>query len=142
MRYVLDASAALCWVLPRPNSGKAVQLLADFQTATHELIAPSVFPGEVASALTKAERQKLIPVGDARPLLGRVMRTPPAVHPYEPLLARAVDISSQTRSGLYDCLYFALAVREGCALVTDDQELVANLTPHFPFFLPRPLVRR
>jgi predicted nucleic acid-binding protein len=136
MRYVLDASAALCWVLPRPNSGKALQLRADFQNAVHELIAPSVFSGEVASALTKAERQKLIPVGDARPLLGRVMRTPPIMHPYEPLLDRAVDISSQTRSGLYDCLYVALAEREGCELVTDDQKLVANLKPHFPFIVP------
>ena len=99
MRYVLDASVALCWVLPRPNSGKAVQLRADFQAAVHELIAPSIFSGEVASALTKAERQKLIPVGDARPLLGQVMLTPPAMHPYEPLLVRAVDISSQTASG-------------------------------------------
>jgi predicted nucleic acid-binding protein len=99
MRYVLDASAALCWVLPRPNSGKSLQLRADFQNAVHELIAPSVFSGEVASALTKAERQKLIPVGDARPLLGRVMRTPPIMHPYELLLDRAVDISSQPAPG-------------------------------------------
>ena len=136
MRYVLDASAALCWVLPRPNSGKALQLRADFQNAVHELIAPSVFSGEVASALTKAERQKLIPVGDARPLLGRVMRTLPIMYPYEPLLDRALDISSQTRSGLYDCLYVALAEREGCELVTDDQKLIANLKPHFPFIIP------
>ena len=136
MRYVLDASAALCWVLPRPNSGKALQLRADFQNAVHDLIAPSVFSGEVASALTKAERQKLIPVGDARPLLGRVMRTLPVMRPYEPLLDRAVDISSQTRSGLYNCLYVALAEREGCELVTDDQKLVANLTPHFSFIVP------
>lgn len=136
MRYVLDASVALNWVLPRPNSGKALQLRADFQNAIHELLAPSVFPGEIASALTKAERQKLIPIGDARPLLGRVMRTPPAMPPYEPLLARAVDISSQTRGGLYDCLYVALAEREGCERVTDDQKLVANLTPHFPFVVP------
>ena len=136
MRYVLDASAALCWVLPRPNSDMALQLRADFQRAVHELIAPSIFPGEIASALTKAERQKLIPLGDARPLLGQVMRTPPVMHPYEPLLDRAVDISSQTRSGLYDCLYVALAEREGCELVTDDQKLIANLKPHFPFIVP------
>jgi len=89
-----------------------------------------------ASALTKAERQKLIPAGDARPLLGRVMRTPPVMLPYEPLLDRAVDISSQTRSGLYDCLYVALAEREGCERVTDDQKLIANLKPHFPFIVP------
>jgi predicted nucleic acid-binding protein len=136
MRYVLDASAALCWVLPRPNSGKALQLQADFQNAVHELIAPSVFSGEVASALTKEERQRIIPVGDARPLLVRVMRTPPDMHPYEPLLDRAVDISSHTRSGLYDCLYVALAEREGCELVTDDQKLIANLKPHFSFVVP------
>jgi predicted nucleic acid-binding protein len=135
MRYVLDASAALCWVLPRLNSGKALQLRADFQNAVHEMIAPSVFSGEVASALTKAERQKLIPVGDARPLLGRVMRTPPVMRPYEPLLDRAVDISSKTRSGLYDYLYAVLAEREGCELVTDDQKLIANLKPHFPFIV-------
>ncbi len=127
MRYVLDASAAFCWVLPRPNSGKALQLRADFQNTRHELIAPSVFSGEVASALTKAERQRLIPVGYAHPLLGRVMRTPPVTHRYESLLDRAVDISSQTRSGLYDCLYVALAEREECELVTDDQKLLANL---------------
>lgn len=136
MRYVLDASAALCWVFPRPHSAKALQLRTDFQSAVHELIAPSIFPGEVASALTKAERQKLIPVGDARPLLGRIMRTPPVMHAYEPLIDRAVDISSHTRNGLYDCLYVALAEREGCELVTDDQKLIANLKPLFPFIVP------
>ena len=55
------------------------------------------------------------------------------MHPYEPLLDRAVDISSQTRSGLYDV---ALAEREGCELVTDDQKLIANLKPHFPIIVP------
>ncbi len=136
MKYVLDVSAALCWVLPRPNSGKALQLRADFQNAIHELVAPSVFAGEAASALTKAERQNLIAIGDARALLGQVMRTAPLMHPYELLLDRAVDISSRTRSGLYDCLYVALAEREGCELVTDDQKLIANLKLLFPLILP------
>lgn len=58
------------------------------------------------------------------------------MHPYEPLLARAVDISSQTHGGLYDCLYVALAEREGCELVTDDQKLIANLKPQFTFIVP------
>jgi predicted nucleic acid-binding protein len=64
------------------------------------------------------------------------MRTPPVLHPYEALLDRAVDISSQTRSGLYDCLYVALAEREGCDLVTDDQKLIANLKPLFSLIVP------
>jgi len=60
----------------------------------------------------------------------------PSCTPYEPLLGRAVEISSKTRSGLYDCLYVALAEREVCKLVTDDQKLLANLKPLFPFIVP------
>jgi predicted nucleic acid-binding protein len=90
----------------------------------------------VKSALTKAERQKLIQIGQARLLLADILALPPVTHPFEPLLGRAVEISSQCRSGPYDCLYVALAEREGCQKVTDDQKLIANLTPQFPFILP------
>ena len=99
----------------------------------HELLAPSVFPGEIANALTKAERQKLIAVGDARPLIAKVLRTPPVLYPYEPLLLRATDISSQMTCGFYDCLYVALAEREGIELITADDKLVNSLQTTMPF---------
>jgi predicted nucleic acid-binding protein len=136
MKYVLDVSAALCWVLPRPASPRAVRLRDEGRRGVHALIAPSIFPAEAASALTKAERQKLIRVGQAGILLADVLTTPPTMHPYEPLLARAVDVSSQSRAGLYDCLYVALAEREGCEFVTDDQKLIGHLRQHFPFIVP------
>ena len=136
MTYVLDVSAALCWVLPRPASSRAVQLRDECRRGLHTLLAPSIFPAEAASALTKAERQKLVPVGQASILLADILATCPALHPYEPLLGRAVDISSQSRGGLYDCLYVALAEREGSELVTDDQKLIATLKPRFPFIVP------
>src|SRR6266550_2336029 len=69
MKYVLDASVALSWVIPRPLTSKALALRDDFRNHIHELIAPSTFGAEVASGLTKAERQKLIPVGDGVHLL-------------------------------------------------------------------------
>jgi predicted nucleic acid-binding protein len=53
--------------------------------------------------------------------------SPRALPPDEP------EISSQTRHGFYDCLYVALAEREGCELVTADQRLINNLGPAFPF---------
>jgi predicted nucleic acid-binding protein len=135
MRYVLDVSAALCWVLPRPASRRAVQLRDEYSRGVHSLIAPSIFPAEAASACTKAERQKLITVGQASLLLADIFTTPPLMSPYEPLLARAVQISSQSRGGLYDCLYIALAEQEGCRFVTDDRKLIANLVPQFPFIV-------
>jgi predicted nucleic acid-binding protein len=136
MRYSFDASVALCWVVPRAHSGKALRLRADYQRAVHDLIAPSHFPAEVASALTKSERQGVIPAGQALPLLDDVVNDLPVLYPYAPLLRRATEISSRYRAGLYDCLYVALAERENCELITADDKLVRNLQPHFPFIIP------
>lgn len=46
MKYVLDASVAIAWVLPRPLTAKALQLRAEYLKGIHELIAPDIFPGE------------------------------------------------------------------------------------------------
>lgn len=136
MRFVLDASAAICWVIRRPLTPQALRLRDDYRRQVHELLAPAIFLDEIAGALTKAERQQDIPVGQAATLYVQLLTTPPKLVPHGPLIARAIDISSQTRSAYYDCLYVALAEREGCGFVTDDQRLVNNLRPHFPFIVP------
>lgn len=136
MKYVLDASVALCWAIPRPLTPKALQLRDEYQRKVHELLAPAIFLDEVASALTKAERQKEIAVGQAAPLYINVMNSPPALVPHATLIARAIDISSRTRSAFYDCLYVALAERQGCELVTADDKLVRNLQARFHFIVP------
>ena len=64
------------------------------------------------------------------------MNSPPILIAHAPPIARAIDISSRTRSGYYDCLYVALAEQEGCQLITADQKSVNNLAPHFPFIVP------
>jgi predicted nucleic acid-binding protein len=114
-------------------SDKADAIRQDFKNAIHELLAPDVFPIEVAHALTRAERQGRVPVGDAKGLLFDVLTTAPQLHPYIPLLSRAVDISSQIRIGVYDCLYLALAEREQCELVSADDRFVNNVQKDFPF---------
>jgi predicted nucleic acid-binding protein len=136
MNYILDASVALCWVIRRPLTPKALRLRDDYRLSVHRLLAPSIFPAEAASALTKSERQKLIPIGRARLLLDDILSDLPQIYPFEPLLRRATDLSSQTRAGLYDCLYVALAEREGCELITADERLLNSLGRPFPFVIP------
>jgi predicted nucleic acid-binding protein len=136
MRYVLEASVALKWVLPEPLADRAQQLRDDFQKHVHELLAPDLFAVETAHALTRAERQKIIPVGHAAGFLANILSTCPLLHPYLPLLTRATDISSQLRVGVHDCVYVALAEREKCELVTADDRLVKNLQPLFAFITP------
>lgn len=136
MKYVLDASVAVKWELPEADSAKAIALRDDFRWAIHEFLAPDTFPAEVAHALLKAERKRLIPVGSALPKLADVMRVLPRLHPILPdLLPRAAVIASQARIGIYDCLYVALAEKEACKLVTADTRLVAALQGQYPFIV-------
>jgi len=133
MRYVLDSSAAIQWVLPEKDSAKAIRLRDDYHNAIHELLAPDIFPAEMLNALTKAERTKRI--GDARILFQSIIADTPVLHPYLPLRDRAGEVASRFRVALYDCLYLALAEREACELVTSDTRFLNNLRPHFPFLV-------
>jgi len=135
MKYVIDASVALKWVLTEPDSPKAISLRADFRNQIHELLAPDVFTVEVAHALTRAERKGLIKTPQAIRLLADVLSTPiPMVH-FRPLLSRAISISSALRCGVYDCIYVALAEQENCELITADDKLVKTLGTIFPFLI-------
>jgi predicted nucleic acid-binding protein len=136
MRYVLDSSVAFKWAVPETDSAKAVQLRDDARNAVHELLAPDVFPVEVAHALTRAERQLRVaaPAGWAAWL--SIMNDAPQLKPSLALMPRAYAISSQMRIGVYDCLYVALAEREACEFITADDRLVRNLQGRFAFIVP------
>ncbi len=133
MKYVLDSNVALKWVLRENISDKARQLRIDYQQKIHELLAPDVFPIEVAHALARSERRGIITPAQGPMFLADILASQPQLHPYVPLLWRAYAIASQARIGVYDCLYVALAEREGCELVTADDRLVRTLQPTFLF---------
>ena len=90
MRYALDASVALKWVLDEPDSPKARRLRDGFRRQVHELIAPDTLPVEVAHSLAKAERRGIIVPAEAPRLLAIVLSTSPQLHPYLPLLSKAL----------------------------------------------------
>ena len=79
MKYVLDSSVALKWVLPEQDSDKARQIRDEYRTAVHDLIAPDIFPVEVGHPLSKYERRGLL--HDAEGLWNDVMTTCPSLLP-------------------------------------------------------------
>src|SRR5713101_7233822 len=133
MKYVLDSSVAFKWEVPETDSHKANLLRDDFRNAIHELLGPDLLPLELAHALTRAERQGRIAIGQADLFWTDAMTTPPVLLPSLPLAIRAIAISSQMRIGVYDCLYIALAEREKCDFITSDDKLVNNVQKQFPF---------
>jgi predicted nucleic acid-binding protein len=124
MKYVLDANVALRWVISEPHSDKAAALRDGFQRGMHELLATDFFPYEVANALTRAERRRVIPQGQASVLLDDVLADCPYLHDVFPLLTKATDLASQARASIYDCLYLALAEEHDCPFVTADRKLL------------------
>jgi predicted nucleic acid-binding protein len=130
MKYVLDSNVGLKWLLTEADSDKAIRIRNDFQRQVHDLIAPDVFPVEVAHSLTKAERQGRITPAEGRSHFRSMIAILPALHPYLPLLPRAYELSSQARIGVYDCLYVALIEREGCELIRADERLKRSLPSH------------
>ena len=50
-------------------------------------------------------------------------------------MARAIEISSQTRTAFYDCLYVALAEQEQCEVVTVDDKFINSIQTRFPFVI-------
>jgi predicted nucleic acid-binding protein len=105
----------------------------EFIQGLHELLAPDVFMIEAAHALTRAQRQGRITPAEVEALINDLMATTLDFRSYSPLLCRAIEISVQTRHGVYDCLYVALAEREGCDLLTADDRLIHSLQATFPF---------
>src|SRR4051812_25237302 len=115
MKYVLDPSVALKWVLPEIHAAKAKQLRDDYENQIHQLVAPDVFPVEVSYALVRAERKKIISIGQAAALLVDVMNSAPFISSYLSLLSRATDIHRHRLENALWCLRLPLfcAGREG-----------------------------
>ena len=135
MKYILDASVALKWVLAEQDSDKAIRLRDDARAGVDELIAPDFFPAECGHGLFRAERRRLIAGGDARQYLGVILTDCPLLQNCVVLLPRAAIICEQLRIGFYDTLYMALAEAEGCQFVTADTRLVKNVQSGFPYVI-------
>lgn len=133
MKYVLDSSVALKWVLPEADSGRAIRLRDGYMQGTHELIAPDLFLPEVANGLASAERQQRINPGEAATLLLQISRTSPLIEPSLPFLQRAIQLALAHRRAVYDFTYLALAEAEGCEFVTADDQFARGLRATFPF---------
>lgn len=64
-------------------------------------------------------------------LFGQFLDTCPRLFTYDDLIDRTMEISSDMRIGVFDCLYVALAEKEHCRVATVDKrflELFPNLT--------------
>jgi predicted nucleic acid-binding protein len=133
VKYVVDASVAVTWLLGEKNVDVAERLFLNTRLGIDELLAREFFLAECGHALFRAERKRLIAAEEARQLLETLSADLPTLLPNVDLTSRAGGICQYLRKSFYDCLYMALAEREGVQLITADTKLVKAAQPDYPY---------
>jgi predicted nucleic acid-binding protein len=117
-QYLVDASVAAKWFIPEAYAAEAERLIND----DDDLCAPELILHEVASVMLKRLRRKEMSEARAR---GAIEQLPLLVRPVSSASAArlAMDIAIRYELSSYDAVYMALAIEQGCALVTADRRL-------------------
>jgi predicted nucleic acid-binding protein len=118
-RVVVDASVAVKWFLPEELSTEARQLLA----GEYELLAPDFIWAELGNVLWKKHQRRELDPRTATQLLQDFSRIPIEFHAAARWTEASLDLAIRHGVTVYDGLYLALAVGNGCHLVTADQRL-------------------
>jgi predicted nucleic acid-binding protein len=118
MTLVVDASVAVRWYLPGEGARRAAEILG-----RDDLIAPDIVIVEIASAVWKRVRKNEVSLGTALEILRRASAAFSTLVPITTLTMEAMRLAVRFDHATYDCLYLALAQRDGSTLVTADAQL-------------------
>lgn len=119
---VVDASIALKWVLPEPDTPVAVALLKDWLTNNVRIVAPSWFACEVANILYRRAQRGQFTIHDAHQALTGVLDVVERIPESTAEAHRAMDIAAATaRAASYDAIYLSLALIIGADYWTADE---------------------
>lgn len=120
---VLDASVAVRWVVPERGSNEAAELLA----RPISWLAPRLMLTEAAAALRRKVAGRELSAAVAIQALGALVEAVAdgtvRVTDDEEFVSSALALAVTLGHKVPDCLYLAVAEREGCELATADQRL-------------------
>jgi predicted nucleic acid-binding protein len=119
MTVVVDASVCIKWVLAEPDSDAAEALLEQ------ELVAPALWIVEAANVLWKRARRGELTASEVKARLEGLAQAPITTLRVEDDILAAGDLACRLDHPVYDCLYLAAALREGCHVVTADRKFAS-----------------
>jgi predicted nucleic acid-binding protein len=126
---VLDASVVAKAYLEEIGSDEAIAVLA----CEEKLLAPDLIRVEVCAALCRRVRRGELESEEARVRsehwLGRLRKGLFALTPDQDLLPEAVQLATELKHALQDCLYLALARRYDMPLITADRAFRDRAAP-------------
>jgi predicted nucleic acid-binding protein len=133
--YVLDASVAAKWFLPRRHEtlvDESLLILERFTAGHIGLSVPDLFWPEMGNILWKSVRLGRMSTESADRAIELLAGLKIPTSSSLPLLRDAFVIAVTSRRTVYDSMYVALAVASGRLLVTADERLANALGAYFP----------
>ena len=124
MRFVVDASVAVKWLVAEEDSDIAEHLL----DGRYELFAPRHMASEIGNALWRKVRVGEIGPRQAGALAAAIPDMAVEWADDEGISPDAVRLAVALDRSVYDCAYLALAHRLGATLVTADTHFVNALS--------------
>ena len=132
-RLVVDCSVAVKWKIPTEEHAIAAEaLFGDWEHQVVDVLVPNHFPSEVISAFLRAARRGRLTTAEAREAIRDLLALPYVLCDVTALAERAFTIAHRHQQRAYDCLYVALADRDGLELWTGDERLYNALHAQYP----------
>ena|SRR5215467_9682917 len=125
---VIDSSVAIKWFVPEPYSNEARRILDGYQNGALKFLAPDLIHAEFGNIVWKKQMFQGLAADDAEKIIAEFGKLSFAITPTESLLGEAYVLAVKHRRTVYDSLYLALAIREGCEFVTADERLANSLS--------------
>ena len=121
MRYVLDASVALTFVLRDEHDDTAGAFLTSIRHAV--IVAPVIWRAEVLNGLVNAQRRQRIDAKGIKEGIALIDGLGVELDLLPIDLPAIYALAVRYRLCVYDALYLDLAAREGVRLATNDDDL-------------------
>ena len=123
MPFVIDASITLAWGFRDEQTPYSLGILARLEQ--DDAVVPALWALEVANGLLVAERRGRVAAGEAAELASAVhdLNVTLVDFTLDDALGRLLDLSRAHGLTVYDAAYLELAMREGLALATEDDDL-------------------
>jgi predicted nucleic acid-binding protein len=133
-RLIIDCRVVVKWkITAEDHADAAEELLLDWQQQAVELYAPTLLQAEMMSAFLRAHKRGRVSPEEAKEAIRDLLALPFQLLEIASFATRAFEIAQQHNQRSYDCLYVALAEREGIELWTGDRRLYTALHMHCGF---------
>jgi predicted nucleic acid-binding protein len=130
----VDCSVVVKWKIPtEDHAAAAEELFGDWEYQAIDVYVPNHFQSEVISAFLRAHRRGRLSADEAREAIHDLLALPFILCEVATIADRAFTIAQSQNQRAYDCLYVALAEREGVEFWTGDHRLYNALHIQYTF---------